>query len=102
MRSPEIYRRAISGADYARPAQRLNTLRAAQPRPQLGSQHPMTQDRELELLRKIEALVLERERLRAGLKMIAEYAEAGDLESVRLIAKTVRGVNEQNAVKEGW
>lgn len=35
----------------------------------------MTIDRELELLRKIEALVLERERLRAALEAVVKWAD---------------------------
>lgn len=49
----------------------------------------MNQERELELLRKIEALVLERERLRAVLKEIAELwgSPNDDAEPARDLAR---------------
>jgi hypothetical protein len=56
----------------------------------------MNQDRELELLRKIEALVVDRERLRAALaEMLVEFVAAHKAGHITTMPQTVQRIVRQ-------
>jgi hypothetical protein len=64
----------------------------------------MNQDRELELLRKIEALVVDRERLRGALAFIDCIAirhERGAAVKMQKVARAALGLDEQKGSTDG-